>query len=229
MALMRIFPVLFAALLAGLPLSGAAVPYTVRLGLERIVLDAPLGFIDTTDLASPRLQDLAATLASDANRVLLFALTDSDMRRFTLGDQIEARRYAIAIAAKGLERERVSSEVFSALVSDSRRELGKQVEVKDLVSFLESQPIGKAHLLEELSSAPTAASVLQAMRLPPLPGATFWESRKPQYQVSTTTLMLVRGKALRIGVYSLYDGPADLDWLKATTLRWVADLQRLNR
>ena len=229
MAVMRIFPVLFAALLAGLPLSGAAVPYTVRLGLERIVLDAPLGFIDTPDLASPRLQDLAATLTSDANRVLLFALTDSDMRRFTLGDQIEARRYAIAITAKGLERERVSSEAFGALVADSRRDLGKQVEVKDLVSFLESQPIGKQHLLAELSSAPTVASILQAMRLPSLPGTTFWESSKPQYQVSTTTLLLVRGKALRVGVYSLYDGPADLDWLKATTLRWVADLQRLNR
>ncbi len=44
------------ALLAALPLQGAAAPFTVRLGVERIVLDTPPGFSDTTELASPRLQ-----------------------------------------------------------------------------------------------------------------------------------------------------------------------------
>src|SRR5512132_2447986 len=145
MAVMRILAILFAAL----SLNCAAAPFTVRLGLERIVVDAPAGLADTTELASPRLQDLAATLTSDANRILLFALTDADLRRFTLGDQIEARRYAIAITPKALERERVGKEIFTGLVTESQRNLGKPVVTKDLIEFLESQPIGKAHLLAE--------------------------------------------------------------------------------
>lgn len=227
-ALVRRLAALAAALLAAVSLECAAVPYTVRLGLEKIVLDAPPGFTDTTDLASPRLQDLAATLTADSNRVLLFALTDADLRRFTLGDQIEARRYMIAVTPKGMERERVSPEQFAALVADSRRDLGGAVKVDDLVKYLESQPIGRASLLAEPRQDPAAVTVLAAVRLPPLPGATFWEASRPQYQVFTTTLAYVRGKALRLSVFTLYDGPADLEWLRYTTQRWVDDLQRLN-
>ena len=82
MALVRIYAAVLAALLAVPPLTGAAAPFTVRLGMERIALDALTGFSDTTDLASPRLQDLAQTLTSPSNRVLLFALTDGDLQRF---------------------------------------------------------------------------------------------------------------------------------------------------
>src|SRR3990167_1396549 len=146
-------------LLAALP--AAAAPFTVRLGIERIVLDTPPGFTDTTDLASPRLQDLAAELTSASNRILLFALTDADVRRFTSGDQIELQRYMIAVTPKGLERDRVTDAQFATLVSDSLRDLGTPVQPPDLVKFLESQPIGKANLLAELRREPTAASILQ--------------------------------------------------------------------
>ena len=46
--------------------------------------------------------------------------------------------------------------------------------------------------------------------------------------LSTTTLMLVRGKALNLAIYTLYDSTADLDWVRATTARWIEELQRLN-
>ncbi len=217
-----------ACLLALLSLNCAAAPFTVRLGVERIVLDAPPGFSDTTELASPRLQDLAATLTPAPNRILLFGLPDADVRRFTVGDQIEARRYLIAVTPKGLERERVTDEQFAAQVADSLRDLGKPVATADLVKFLESQPVGKVNLLAELQKERTTVSVLQATRLPALPGGSFWQSGKPQYLVFTTALLLVRGKSLQLQVYSLFDEPADIDWLKATTRRWVEELQRLN-
>ncbi len=216
------------ALFAAFSLSCIAAPYSIRLGIEKLVLDAPPGFTDTTDLASPRLQDLAATLSSDSNRVLMFALSDADVRRFSQGDPIEARRYMIAVTPKGLERERVSVEGFTALVSESTRELGAPAAPVDLVKHLETQPIGHWQLLDELRRDAASLSVLQATRLPPLAATTFWGSSKPQYQVSTTTLLLLRGKALRVAVFSLYDSPADIDWVKSVTLRWVEDLQRLN-
>ena len=68
----------FSALFAAVSLNCAAAPFTVRLGLEKIVLDAPPGFTDTTELASPRLHDLAETLTAASNRILVFALSDAD-------------------------------------------------------------------------------------------------------------------------------------------------------
>ena len=228
MAAMRILAFLFAALLATLALNCAATPFTVRLGVERIVLDTPPGFTDTTDLASPRLQDLAAELTSASNRVLMFALTDGDVRRFTSGDQVELQRYMIAVTPKGLERDRVTDSQFAAFVSDSLRDLGKPVQPPDLVKFLESQPIGKANLLAELRREPTAVSILQATRTPPVPGGTFFSGSKPQYLLFTTTLLFVRGRALQLVIFGLYNAPADMEWLTTITQRWVDELRRLN-
>ena len=226
---MRFPAALLAALLAAVSFACAAAPYSVRLGTERIVLDPPPGFSDTTELGSPRLQDLAATLTSASNRVLLFALTDADLRRFTQGDQLDAkRRYLIAVTPKGLERERVGAELFAAFVAESARDLGKPVAVTDLIKFLEAQPIGRANLLAELRTEPAAVSLLLATRLPPLPGKTFWDSSTPQYLLYTTSFVHVGGKALLLSVYTLFDAPADMDWLKFVTQRWVDDLRRLN-
>lgn len=217
-------------LAAALPAShpAMAAPFSVRLGIERIVLDTPPGFTDTTDLASPRLQDLADTLTSASNRILMFALSDADVRRFTQGELLDAKRYMIAVTPKGLERERVTPGQLATYIADSLQDLGKPVETADVVKYLETQPVGKAHLIAELKQEPATVSVLQATRLPPLPGKTFWESSKPQYLFFTTTIFLVRGKAIQLAAYSLFDSPADIEWLKTITLRWVDDLQRLN-
>ncbi len=90
MAIVRIPACLLAALLAALPLQGAAAPFTVRLGVERIVLDTPPDLTDTTELASPRLQDLSETLTAASNRILMFALSDGDVRHFTQGEPADA-------------------------------------------------------------------------------------------------------------------------------------------
>lgn len=224
MAPMRIL----AALLIALSLDCAAAPFSVRLGLEKIVLDTPPGFSDTTELASPRLQDLSETLTAASNRILLFALSDGDVRRFSQGEQLDARRYMIAVTPKGLERERVTPDQLASYIADSLQNLGKPVETTDIVRYLESQPIGKTSLIAELKRQAIAVSVLQATRLPPLPARTMWESSKPQYLFFTTTIFLVRGKAIQLAVYSLFDGPADVEWLKNVTLRWQEELQRLN-
>ena len=227
MAGMRILAALLAAFVSLPSLNCAAVPFSVRLGIERIVLDSPPGFTDTTEHASPRLQDLAETLTSASNRILLFALSDADVRRFTNGERLEARRYMIAVTPKGLERERVTQAQFTALAADSLRELGKPVEAADLIKFLERQPVGRLHLIAELKKDAAMSSVLQATRLPPLPGGAF-QGSTPQYLFSTTTLFLLRGKAIQIAVYTLFDSTDDVDWLKSITERWIEELQRLN-
>ncbi len=227
---MRIAAALIAALLALPPPDTAAAPYAVRLGTEKIALDALPGFTDTSDLASPRLNDLAATLTSPSNRILLFALTDADLRRFTNGEKLDQkRRYLLAVTPKELERERVRADLFKALVSDALKDLGKPEPVADLPRFLDARPIGLTQLLGELRNEPAAVSLLQATRLTPLPGEGMFDKATPQYLLFSTSFILVRGKAVIVSIFTLYHEPADMEWVKLATQRWVDDLKRLNR
>ena len=227
MTAVRILAPMAAAVLAALSLQCAASPFSVQLGPERVILDTPPGFSDSVDLSSPRLQDLAASLTSASNRVLMFALDDADMRRFMNGDRIEMQRYLLAVSPKGSERERASTEQFARVVSDSLRDLGKPVVTTDYIKYMETLQEGRTSLLVELIREPAVASVLQATRLPSLRSKA-WEAPTPQYLFFSTTLLLVRGKTLRLGIYSLYSGPHDIDWIKDTTQRWTEQLLRLN-
>jgi hypothetical protein len=224
MPLMRIL----ACLLAAFSLNSAAEPFAVRLGMEKIVLDAPPGFSDTVNLASPRLQDFAESVNSPSNRVLLFGLTDADLRRFTLGDKIEVDRFVMIAAPKVLEQQRVTPERFAAFASESLGVLGKPAQFTDLVKYLESQPVGRSSLLAELRKDADVVSVLQATRLKPLPGYRFYERDKPQYLVFTTSLVLVRNKVLQMSVFSLSETAANIDWIRDATLLWADELRRLN-
>jgi hypothetical protein len=98
--------------------SAQAAPFAVRIGETRIALDAPTGFADTTFTGSPRLQEFAEALTSASNRILLFAVTDADLRRFTVGVPIDARRYMVAVTPRGLEREHISPAEFRTFVDE---------------------------------------------------------------------------------------------------------------
>jgi hypothetical protein len=200
-----------------------AAPFAVQVGEARIGLDTPAGFADTGFTGSPRLQELAEAQTSASNKILLFAISDLDLRRFMAGDTPEFRRYMIVVTPKALERERSSPAAFSAFVAEQLRGIKAPPGGVDVVQYLDSQPQGQPSLLAELRRDAEVASTLQGTRLP---GAR--RGDKPHYVLASNTLMLARGKALNLSVYALFEGPADLDWLRATTLRWIDDLQRLN-
>src|SRR5262245_23641212 len=112
-------PVRLSVLLAAIALvvaqTCAAAPFAVPLGDTRVVLDAPPGFTDSTYTGSPRLQELAESLTSPSNRILLFALTDGDLRKFTGGDTPEFRRYMLAVIPRNADRDRTTPEQFQRL------------------------------------------------------------------------------------------------------------------
>lgn len=209
-------------LLAALSLECAAAPFAVRLGEARVVLDAPAGFADTLDLASPRLQELAEALTSASNRILLFALTDADLRRFSTGDAPEFRRYLLVATPRALERESVSLNRFAELAEDTLRSLGGAASPADLRAHLDATPVGRPVLLREVRRKPVLVSLLTGSRLPPR------TEEQPAYLLYTTTLMLVRGKALTVSAYTTYRSGADEAWLLELTQRWTEELQRLN-
>lgn len=209
--------------LAAAALPAGAAPFAVELGDTRIGLDTPPGFSDANFTGSPRLQELAESLTSASNRILLFAITDGDLRRFMQGDRPEFRRYMVAVTPRGLERERVSATQFARFVGDATRDLGPTAPGEDYVKFLEDKPAGRAYLLRELRRSPDVVSILQGARFG---GESRFED--PRYVLTTTTLLWLRGKALSLSVYSEYAGKADLEWIAEVTARWVEELQRLN-
>jgi len=214
---------LLAALAVCVSFQAGAAPFAVQLGDTRVGLDAPPGFADTMSAGSPRLQELAESLTSASNRILLFAISDADLRRFSVGDPLELRRYMIVVTPRGTERERMSESAFKALTGESLRTLGQAPADANFQKHLDAQPIGAASFLAELRRDADVLSVLQGTRTKA--GGLFQRS---SYLVSTTTLLLVRGKALNLSVYAPYDDPADVEWIRSTTTRWIDELKRLN-
>ena len=219
---------LAAVLLATLSLHCAAAPFAVSVGDARIALDAPPGFADTAFTGSPRLQELGESLTSASSRILLFAISDADLRRFMGGDPMEARRYMVAVTPRVLERERMTPAAFNAFVDDTLRALGSPAPAgTDYRKYLDARP-GEQPVLAELRREPDAVSILQGIRFPSPPRQAFMEEKPPQYALSTTSLLVLRGKAVGLTVHALYDTPGDLEWIRAATLRWIDDLKRLN-
>ncbi len=214
---------LLTALVVFWSLQCAAAPFAVQVGEARIGLDAPSGFADTQFTGSPRLQELGESLTSASNRILLFALSDADLRRFMVGDPLELRRYMIAVTPRGMERDRVGEAAFRQLTGESMLGLGTPPAEKDLVKYLDSRQTGVVTLLQELRRDPDVVSILEGVRSK---GSGFFERSK--YRLSSTTLMLLRGKALSLSVYTQYDDPADLEWIRVTTARWIDELKKLN-
>jgi hypothetical protein len=215
---------LAASLLLFLSLAANAAPFAVQVGDARLGFDTPPGFADTGFTGSPRLQELAETLTSASNRILVFAVTDADLRRFTQGDAIEAKRYLVAVTPRALESERVTASAFAAFVNDTLRGFGAPAPAgtSDYRKFLDAQG-GKPALLAELRRDPDTVSTLQGARLP-----SENRSDAPKYMLTTTSLLLLRGKPVNLGVFGAYDSPDDLDWIRVTTARWIEVLQRLN-
>jgi len=210
------------SLLAALSLNCAAAPFAVHLGETRMVLDAPPGFADTLDLASPRLRELAESLTSASNRILLFALTDADLRLFSQADAPALHRYLLLATPRALERDSVGLSQFRDFTAESARALGEAAQPEDIKPFLSAQAVGRPNLLRVLRREPLTVSLLMGSRLPPRYGDT------PQYLLFTTTQLLLRGKVLTVSVYSGYNDAADAAWLLDVTQRWTGELQRLN-
>lgn len=216
------------AALALVSLQCAAAPFGLQVGDVRLGFDLPPGFADSMPTGSPRLQELAESFTPASNRILIFALTDADMRRFNGGDPPELRQYLLAVTPRALEQERMSVATFDSWVQNGLRGLGTAAGDRDFLKILEARPAGESTLLTELRREPDAVSVLRGVRLP-APDSGFFSFSKPsQYVLSSTSLVLLRGKALSLTVTTGYESKADVEWVRSTTLLWIDELRRLN-
>lgn len=216
---------ILAALLAAVSLHAVAAPFAASIGGDRVVLDAVPGMTDALPLGSPRVQELAESLTSASNRILLFAMTDADIRRFGTGERLDLRRYMLLVTPGHLERGRVAPEQFKLLIDDARRDVGDPANPADFAKYLEERPEGRPSPLLRLKEGDGIFSVLLGTRVPNS-GGGWWA--KPQLILSTSTFLLLRGKAVSLSVYTNYDTPQDAEWIRFVTERWIDTLQKLN-
>ena len=161
--------------------TASAAPFGVQLGRDRLMLDTPVGFADTAAFGSPRLTEIADTLADASNRVLVFALSDADVRRFGAGDSLELRRYLLAVTPKAKERDRVSDAEFGALVADTERNLGAPpAAITDFAGYLKGRPAGQSHLLAQLRRDPQAVGHLLGTMIPQPPPSSILTCETPE-------------------------------------------------
>jgi hypothetical protein len=192
-----------AVVLLGLSLNALAAPFAVQVGEAKIALDAPPGFADSSFTGSPRLQELAETQTSPSNKILMFAISDGDLRKFMTGDTPEFRRYMLVVTPKATERDRITPSAFKQLVDNAAREsAGAEAELRKT---------------SEVFSVQLRTTVPPARR-----------GGEPQEVLSTRSLLLVHGKALDLTVLAVHQSPADVQWIRAVTTRWIDELQRLN-
>jgi hypothetical protein len=212
---------LIAGLLAA-SLQCAAAPFAIHLGDARVALDVPPGFADTTFTGSPRLQEAAEQMTSPSSRILAFALSDADLRKFSQGDVVEMKRFMIASTPREFERDGVTAGTFARLSADLLADGGPPAGEANYAAFLDNHPPGRARALAELARQPGLTSLLMGTRLPAK------RDEKPQYMLSSSTLLLVRGRVLHLVVYAAYERQGDVEWVRNVTARWVDDLKRLN-
>jgi hypothetical protein len=204
-----------------------AAPFGLQVGDARLGFDLPAGFTDSTPTGSPRLLELADSFSAASNRILVFALSDADMRRFNAGDAPDLRQYLLVVTPRALEYQRTTVSEFDINVREMLSSLGKPPPEGDLTKYLETRQPGVATYLGELRHEPEVVAVLRGVRLPPAETGLF-SSKPSQYVLSSTTLLLLRGKSLQLTVVTGYEGKTDLEWLRTTTSRWIDELRRLN-
>jgi hypothetical protein len=227
-------PGLAASLIAGVSFFLAsevgAAPFGVQLGPDRLQFDTPSGFSDTAAFGSPRLTEIAENLADPSSRVLVFALSDADVRRFSAGDSLELRRYLLAVTPRGKQNERMATAQFTKLVEETARNLGAPPDPSlNWMQYLQGRTAGQAHLLVELNRDPQALSVLTGTMVPQPPPSMWRADKPPVYKLSTTTVTTIRGRAIYLYAFSAFEGPDDATWIKSITQRWLEELQRINQ
>lgn len=222
------------ALVAGASLclcaAAGAAPFSVQLGPDRLVVDTPPGFADTAGYGSPRLTELAENLTDASSRVLVFALSDADARRFAGGDALDLRRYLIAVTPRAKERERISAAQFADLMAVAERNIEASFQSPpDYRIFMQGRPAGQTTLLQKLRRDPQVISLLYGTMVPQPPPSMWREDKPPVFKLSTTTLALIGGRAVYLSAFSAYDSPTDVFWIRSITETWLEELQRLNK
>ena len=222
-----------AACLSAVPAWADEPAAQVTVGITRIELPVPEGFVEPTR-ALPQTRTLGERLTPPANRLLAFFLHRDDVQRMQTGQPPLMQRYFMAQTLRQAEDMLIAQDQFDQVRATLRdqyrsllsqvgpqvqgqldataRDMGREAGVESL-----SLKIGELKGLEVFDDRPGSISLLAATRyVVELEG-----SKKEIPMAMSITTAIFKGRLVYFYAYAVYQSAADLDWLRTVTRDWL--------
>ena len=222
------------ALACGVPLAYAQAD-TLATPIERtlVQLPVPAGFADPSR-ELPQIRQLGERMTPASNRLLAIFMSQADINSALAGLQPAMARYFMAQTLRQTESSQISEAEFAQVKTLLRQqyqsllaELGPKVQgeldraAREIGrdAGLESLALKAGELkgLEVFDERPASISLLAATKYRVQAGENV--SEVPMAMGITTAV--IKGKLVYFYAYSVYQSPADLDWVRSATRTWL--------
>lgn len=231
--------ILFAALLCAHTAGYAqteAPPHVVSVGATELRLPVPAGFVEAAR-AMPKVRQLGETMTPPGNRLLAFFVKASGPDAGASDPASLLHRYMMVQTLRSAERTVLSKRGIEEVKAELRAQyktVYAQLQPK-IQSDLDaaSQKVGAQAGRPELSvkvgefvpldifdERPQSISFAALTKVT---AKTALATQEVPLVIAMTTLVL-DGKLLYFYAYSVYDGAADLAWVRSATTEWLAAL-----
>ena len=217
----------------------APVPTNITIGSVGLTLPAPGGHVNPAG-AAPQLVEAMATMVPPQNRLLAAYLPPREIELYLTRNPFSMDRYSSVQTARSAEAMTVALPLFEEIKKSMKEQAAKDMQAiqSRTQSHLNgaADKLGKAHQasvkikVDDLSSPGTfdeTATSISMTGTGAVTGSTNGnvESKSVVYAM---TVLLVKGKMLFLYTYSTNRSPADVQWVKQTSLTWAGDIQRAN-
>lgn len=235
-----------AALLAGAALLASPLAFgvderaTVTLGTTPVQLPVLPGFAGPSATPAP-LRDLMSRAMPPSNRFLAVMPTQDFVDRRAAGEMVPMSRYLLVQTVRSHEQNGISRADFERLKTSIRQQdetlLRKAREAaqasldsasKDL-GKLNDEPslalrMGEAKALGVFDETPDSISFADIQSNT----ATDSSGTRTLKQAAATSIVLLGDKTVGVSVYSVYQSPADVDWVKQQAIAWRKQYLSIN-
>lgn len=212
---------------------------TIDVGGTQIYVPAPNSFHEVSQL-SPETRKLAETMTPPDNRLLAVFVSEADLGRIMKGESPQLYRYMYLQVFRELEKsgltaaefqqlgnqvkqqqetllEKVRSRVGS-LVDSASAKLSKERNIPLKIQFGEQAPLG---VFLNNSDAIGFASLARVR-------VSANGKQVDDVIASGVSFIRVKGKLLFAYVYGKYDDQQDVEWVRTTSINWLAHLSSSN-
>ncbi|MCC6656590.1 MAG: hypothetical protein IT512_00230 [Rhodocyclaceae bacterium] len=219
---------------------GAESSVVVTIGAERLILPPPSDFQFPGALA-PRLVRLGEHAMVPEDRLLAIFASPKDIQAEVRGNPARMDRYGLAQTTKELEQHQISLAQFAKYKADVRAELSGKIEqdFSDLrknwaviakeyghrgrkkpdLTLEDISPIG---VVKETSVSLTALGLVSTK-------VRANGGERIHVTAMATSLVLVRRKVLWLQVFATFRTPADIRWVRDTSLEWTERTAQANQ
>ena len=206
----------------------------VNIGGVLFDVKSPAGFHEISAI-SPETRRMAETMTPPTNRLLGVFVSESDLKRVKKGDFPELTRYMLLQTFRQMENRIMSGPDFYQAASGIKKQQNTlQDSVKDKVGNLLDGATDKLSKEYDISMKMKMGEQIPLGIFNDQP-KSFGFANLVKYQLEAegvksehvvaggTSMLLHKGKILFVYVYSTYKSKKDIEWVKATSIKWLSD------